>query len=272
MQKIGDNIYFENGFHGCNVSFIVTKEGVVMIDAPMMPEDAIKWREEVTKHGPVRFLITTEPHMDHTVGSYFFDVDSIISHEGTREAILSSSPEQFKERLTHSDPVNLKLFEGFKFRIPNITLSQRMTIYLGDHSFQLIHMPGHSPYQVAVFVPEERVLFTTDNVFGKVQPWLHQALPYDWLEALKQIEQIDADVLVPGHGSICDKSYIPEMSAIIQDWIDAITTAINQGISLEEAQENISFLDRYPMESGSSDMGKQLQRMNVARLYQVLKH
>jgi len=78
-------------------------------------------------------------------------------------------------------------------------------------------------------------------------------------------------VLVPGHGGICDPSYLPEMSAHIQAWIDAVTEAINKGMSLEEAQEKVSLLDRYPMESGSEPMAEMVQQMNVARLYEVLK-
>ena len=78
-------------------------------------------------------------------------------------------------------------------------------------------------------------------------------------------------MLVPGHGSICDQSYLPEMSAFIQAWIDTVRAAIDQGMSLEEAQDKVSLLDRYPMEAGTEPMARDLQRMNVARLYEVLK-
>jgi hypothetical protein len=61
------------------------------------------------------------------------------------------------------------------------------------------------------------------------------------------------------------------MSAFIQAWIDAVTAAIDQGMSLEEAQDKVSLLDRYPMEAGSESRAHEVQRMNVARLYQVLK-
>ncbi len=71
-------------------------------------------------------------------------------------------------------------------------------------------------------------------------------------------------MLVPGHGSICDRSFLPEMSAFIQAWIDAVTAAINQGMSLEEAQDKVSLIERYRVEAD-------LQRRNVARLYEVLK-
>ncbi len=85
------------------------------------------------------------------------------------------------------------------------------------------------------------------------------------------MQELEADVLVPGHGVICDRSYIPEMSTFIQAWIDAVSAAIKKGMSLEEAQDKVSLLDRYPMEVGSEPMAQQVQRMNVARLYEVLK-
>ena len=270
MQKITDNVYAETGFRGCNPGFVVTREGVVMIDTPQIPTDAVKWRDEIAKHGPVRYLINTEPHGDHISGNYFFE-GTVVAHEGTREAILAASVEQLKERLKQTAPDSLSLMEGFSYRPPTITLSQRLTLYLGDHTFQLIHVPGHTPYQVAVCIPEERVVFTSDNVFGKVQAWLHQALPYEWLDSLQRIQELEADVLVPGHGSICDRSFLPEMSAFIQAWIDAVTAAIDQGMSLEEAQDKVSLLDRYPMETGSEPMAQMVQRMNVERLYEVLK-
>jgi len=270
MQKITDNVYAETGFRGCNPGFVVTREGVVMIDTPQMPPDAIKWRDEIAKHGPVRYLINTEPHGDHFTGNHFFE-GTVVAHEGTREAVLASSAEQFQERLKQTAPDLLPLMEGFSYRPPTITLSQRLTLYLGDHTFQLINFPGHTPYQVAVFIPEERVVFTSDNVFGRVGAFLQQAVPYEWVESLKQMQELEADVFVPGHGSICNRSYLPEMAARIQAWIDAVTAAIDRGMSLEEAQDKLTDIDSHPMESGLEAMSPQLARINVARLYQVLK-
>jgi cyclase len=270
MQKITNNVYVETGFQGCNTGFVVTKEGVVMIDTPQMPSDALKWRDEIKKHGEVRYLINTEPHGDHFTGNYFFQ-GTVVAHEGTREAILCASIDDLRMRIQTTDPESLSLLKDYHFKPPTITLSQRLTIYLGDHTFQLINMPGHTPYQVAVYIPEERVVFTSDNIFHKVQAFLHQCLPNEWQESLKRLQKLDADVLVPGHGTTCDRSYIPEMSAFIQDWVDTVSAAIKKGITLEEALETISLLDRYPMGVGTESMGRELQRMNVTRLYEVLK-
>lgn len=270
MQKIAENVFVETEFRGCNVGFVVTEAGVVMIDTPYIPRDAVKWRDEVAKHGTVRYLINTEPHGDHFTGNYFFE-GTIIAHEGTRQAVLDASVEQLKEYLKQIDPESLDLVDKFNYRLPTITLSQRLTLYLGSHTFQLINLPGHTEFQLAVYIPEESVVFTSDNVFGKVQAWLHQALPYEWLESLKKIEGMEAKTLVPGHGQICGRNYIPEMSAFIQSWIDAVKAAIDKGMTLEEAQDKVSLLDRYPMQAGAEARANMLQRMNVARLYEVLK-
>jgi cyclase len=270
MQKITEHVFAETEFRGCNVGFVVTEEGVVMIDTPQVPRDAVKWRDEIAKYGPVRYVINSEPHGDHFTGNYFFE-GMIVAHEGTREAIMAASTEQLKEYLKQTDPESLALVDRFSYRPPTITLSQRLTIYLGGHTFQLINLPGHTPFQLAVYIPEERVVFTSDNVVGKVQAWLHQALPYQWLESLKRIQKMEVDVLIPGHGCICGRDYIPEMSAFIQAWIDVVKAAINKGMSLEEAQNKISLLDRYPMGAGTEARAQMVQRMNVARLYEVLK-
>jgi len=270
MQKITENVYVETGFPGCNTGFVITREGLVLIDTPQMPDDAIAWRKEVDKHGPVRYVINTEPHDDHFSGNHFFE-GTVVAHEATREAILNASIEQAIERIKESAPDSIPLPEGFCFRPPTITLSQRLTIHLGDHTFQLINHPGHTPYEVAVYIPEEKVVFTSDNVFYKIQASLRHAVPFEWIESLKRLQELDADVLVPGHGEICDKSYLAEQGAFIQEWIDAVSAAIDKGMSLEESQEKVSLLDRYPMMAGAESRAQWVQRTNVARLYELLK-
>ena len=51
MQKITDNVYVETGYNGCNVSFVVTGEGVVMVDSPMVPAEAARWRDTIAGYG-----------------------------------------------------------------------------------------------------------------------------------------------------------------------------------------------------------------------------
>ena len=69
MKQITKNVYYENTLRGCNTGFVVTDEGVVVIDTPMVPMEARKWRDEVNKCGQIRYLINTEPHLDQFAGN-----------------------------------------------------------------------------------------------------------------------------------------------------------------------------------------------------------
>ena len=270
MQQITKNVYAETGFRGSNNGFVVTSEGIVMIDTPQTPSEAVKWRDEIKKHGTVRYVINTEPHGDHFSGSYFFDGD-VVGHEGTRQAILATSVEQFIQRTKQMAPESAVLMDGFRFRPPTITFSQKLTLHLGEHTFILTNFPGHTPYQAAVFVPEEKVLFASDNVVVNAFPFLHQSVINEWFNSLKKMQEFEADFLMPGHGPVSDRKAFAAMNTTLQVWVDAVTNAIKQGLPVEEAQEKISLLDRYPVPPERAAMMKQTQKANIARLYEQLK-
>jgi cyclase len=265
MEKISQNTYVQIGTRGCNHSFVATTEGPVMIDTPMMPEDAQKWKTELVKFGTLKYIINGEPHVDHISGNFFFEAP-IIAHEGARKAILESPVEQYAGMLKQNDP-KMSLPAGYYFRPPVITLSERMTLYVGAHTFQLMHLPGHTPFQVAVYVPEEKVVFTSDNVTYNVPPFMQQALPYDWIESLKKLKKLDIEKVVPGHGNVCGPEQLDVMIEIIQGAIDVVKSAIKAGMTAEEAQKNVNLFKQFP----KNERTTMIQGIGIPRLYEVLK-
>ena len=167
----------------------------------------------------------------------------------------------------------LFLFDHCHYRIkaPVLAYSGRLSLYSGDHSIELHQMPGHTLGQSVVYVPQEKVLITGDNLTYKNQIFLHDSEPFLWLESLRRIGEMEIDLIVPGHGEVCDKHSIRELSAFIEEWINAVKEAIRKGMSKEEAMATISFLDRYPMPSVLQSWGPDLQRWNVGRLYHLLR-
>jgi cyclase len=135
-----------------------------------------------------------------------------------------------------------------------------------------MHLPGHTPYQLAVYVPEEKVIFTADNITYKFPVYLQQSEPFEWIESLKKLAKLDAEVIVPGHGEICTPAYIPEMIDRVREWIDAVDVFVKKGMNLEETEKNFTFRDRYPMQPGREDREPMLRKANITRLYEVLKH
>ena len=268
MKKITENIYVESELSRCNNSYVITKDGVVVIDTPMIPAEAKKLVTETAKFGPVRYVINGEPHGDHISGNCYYG-GTVVSHEGTREMMLELDVEDFKEQLKRMAPDSLPLDNDFRYRLPEITLSHRMTLYLGDHTFRLIHMTGHTPYNLAVHVPEERTVFTSDNV-NLGMPIFFNAVPDKWLDSLKRLDELDVDIVVPGHGEVCGKEAFSQMSRKVEDWLDAVSTAINRGLGVKETIEEISRDDRFADVPREGPQAGFLQS-NIESLINILK-
>ena len=270
MEQITSNVYVETQIRGCNHGFVTTSEGVVMIDSPHKPSDALKLKAEIAKHGELRYIINTEPHGDHWTGNAFFDAP-VIAHEGVRDRILNTDLEEHIARVSNFGTEEPALLEGYTPNAPVITFKNGMTLHVGDHTFQMTHMPGHTLYQAAVSVKEEGVVFTSDNIFCRVQTWLHEANPDLWLVALESLRHLEEETFVPGHGPICDKGYLDEQGSFVLEWKDYVAKAINQGMTRDEAIANLTDMTvRYPMDVGQDGMAPMVMKMNVANLYDYL--
>jgi cyclase len=133
----------------------------------------------------------------------------------------------------------------------------------------LIHMPGHTPFQTVVYVPEKRIVFTSDNISCAI-PFFHQAVPDVWLKTLKEMEKLDVDYVVPGHGDVGSKEVFKEMYDNVTIWTNTIKDAIKKGMTIEEAQKNLDMskkLPNLPKEPRTADIIK----MNIGAIYNYYK-
>lgn len=231
MDQLTKNIFVETKVRGCDPAFVVTSDGVVLIDVPIDVGYAKTWKEEIRRRGTVRCIINTEHHMDHWFGNTGFSTGTVIAHEAAREAMLAMDVEYIRERTTvlYSDPLTIP--DGYRLTFPNITYSENMTYYSGSHTFQLIHIPGHTAGQTAVYIPEEKVVFTGDAVFCENWTAVHDGVPEQWLKSLNMIEKLDVSFIVPGHGRICGKEYLTTQAAIVRGYMEAGETLQAQGKS-----------------------------------------
>lgn len=268
MIKVTDNVYVETGMTACNVGFLVTKEGILMIDTPMRPTDAVKLREEIGKKGEIRYLVNTEEHADHWQGSYFFP-GVLITHQVTRDKLAEVPVSEVIDMVKHMDPAGLPLMGAFQIRLADLTFNENLTLHLGDHTIQLFHLPGHSTGGIGVYIIEEQVVFTTDIVFHKRKSWLSEAEPSQWLESLRKLGELDVKVVVPGHGEVCGKDYLQEQTGIVKKWVAVVQSAIKLGLSFEEAITQVSCPDPYPKQPGTPMTEVELNRAIITRLYQL---
>jgi len=270
MQQLTDNVFVETGIRGCNPGFVITADGVVLIDTPFEVSSAKEWEAKFAEWGGLRYIINTEPHLDHTLNNAIFS-GTVIAHQATRTAILAINLAEMGELIqpVYREPVLIP--EGHHLKPPTMTFSERLTLFLGNHTFELINLPGHTAGQTAVYIPQERVVFTGDNVFCRRRTFFQEALPDRWLESLKVLEELDVRFIVPGHGEVTDKTYLKEQASIVRGWVEAVRRAKAAGLDLDEALAKGIFHDPYPVDpSFNPAMIDILSRFNLARLYEVV--
>jgi Metallo-beta-lactamase superfamily len=149
MRRVSKNVFTEVCFWSCNPGFLQTSDGVVMIDSPQQPIDAMRWREMLQEKGPIHHLINTEPHADHTLGNaYFPDVEVIgqVKLQACFDQYLNMmfTPEVRLERMKKEDPDSVFLLRHPDFPAsnpPKRTFKDELTLHVGNHTVKIIHMP-----------------------------------------------------------------------------------------------------------------------------------
>lgn len=270
MKQLTGNVFVETELKGANHGIVTTSDGIVLIDTPHKPSDALRLREEIERRGRLRYIINTEPHGDHWTGNAFFNVP-VVAQQGVRSRILNTDLAAHVARVGSFGPDEPGLLANYKPNLPVITFESEMSLHVGNHTFRMVHMPGHTPFQAAVIIEEESVVFTSDNIFCKVQTWLQEANPDHWLNALESLRALREETFVPGHGPVCDKRYLDEQGSFVREWVDYVRGGIERGMNKEECVADLSaFTDRYPMDVGQDGMSPRVMQMNVANLYDYL--
>ena len=282
MRRLSKNAYTEVYWPGCNPSFVTTEDGVVMIDSPQQPIDAVRWREHLMQYGPIRYLVNTEPHGDHIWGNAYFPEVTVVGQRKLAEVfdhyVNRNGGEAGRlERYKTEDPdsVHLMLHPDFPPKPPTLTFDDELVLEVGRHTFRCIHMPGHTAPQTSVHVPQEGVVFTGDNIFCACKTWLQEADPFAWLDALKAIDRLDVEWIVPGHGAPCTKAYLATQAQIIENWLGYIGRLVDQGLTEEEAAglplDVRRELDPYPMNQRMFMHEERVHDANIRNLYREIR-
>jgi len=223
ITKLADGVYlFRHKFH--QSIFITTPKGVIVTDP--ISSDAAAWLKAKIKtltDQPVRYVIYSHHHNDHiTGGSVFADTALYISHAAGRPRILQAADPQTP--------------------VPDLTFTDRMSIDLGGRHVELIYTGrNHSDNSLVVLLPQDRLLFAVD--FIPVETVAYRALPDsypdEWIGSLRQVEGLEFDTLVPGHGKIGTREHVRMFRGYLQDLRAAVQEQVQKGVSLEEAKKSV---------------------------------
>ncbi|HYR82973.1 MAG TPA: MBL fold metallo-hydrolase [Terriglobia bacterium] len=245
FRKIKEGIYVQSAREvDSNVGIILTKEGVVIIDTGQTPIDSREVQEAVKKLTamPVRLVINTEVHPDHTTGNFVFSPPGIvINHEGASEAMRKAADPNRLSTLSSQSAEMREAAQGYQLVTPHIEYHDKTTVYVGERTFELLHLKNvHSEADTAVWLPNERVLFAASvaipNSINNIRPFV--AIP-DMLAATKMLKSLNPEIVVPGHGSFGTTKIFDDSARYYGLLLDRVGALVRAGKSLDQIKQEL---------------------------------
>jgi len=245
FTKVKDGIYtFAPDATTTTCSFVVTQEGVVMIDScnsPLHSRNMLAAIKKVTDK-PIVFLIDTETHGDHTGNHFIFSPPAtIINAEGAAAGMRKEYNPKRAETLAMKSAELREAVKGEKLIVPHIEYKDRMTINLGERAFELMYLKNvHSEADTAIWLPKERVLFASSaaNVrrFLNLRPTV--VIP-DVLASYKLMKSLNPEIVVAGHGQPTTTKIFDEYEGYYTLLLKRMGEMAAQGKSLDEIKKEL---------------------------------
>ena len=243
LRKVVDGVWGNwDGETGGNVGVVDVGEGVVAVDA-QYPGSARQFREAIGRVSkkPVSHLLLTHVHGDHVFGSMAFKDVERVGHKRLFEKMQASlgaewapgNLEVMLETYKRDTPERWWLFEGLEIVLPTITFTDRWE--LGGLEF--VHTGGHTDCSSVVVDRDRGVVFAGDLLFVGRFPWAGDpsVSPDAWIEGLDFIKGIGSDLIVPGHGPLCDRGEVGRQLKWFREMRWIMRGLISEGASEEEA-------------------------------------
>jgi glyoxylase-like metal-dependent hydrolase (beta-lactamase superfamily II) len=216
IKKLSENVYVwsdvhPSGLYTTNDLIVITSDGVVVADGQKDAETTKKMVDRVATltRQPIKFVVIASEHGDHTGGNASFPA--------TVTFIKSPLPE-----------------------------GKRKTLTLGGTEIQVLdNGRAHTGTDLEVYLPKEKVLFVSEVFSNHIFPNMRAAVPSEWIQTVKNVMRIDANMIVPGHGYIEDgsamKSSLAEFEKSLESVVAEATRLHKAGLSVDAATKQANW-------------------------------
>jgi cyclase len=228
--KVSGSVYMLTGAGG-NIGASVGSDGIVIIDdqyAPLAPkiEAALKSITEL----PVRFILNTHYHGDHTGGNeHFGKMAPIVAHENVRKRLASGA--RRGEHVIPPAPAGA---------LPIVTFNDTLTIHLNGEEVRAVHMPhGHTDGDSVIWFTKSNVVHMGDDYFNHRFPLVDTENGGDVDGLIANVEKVLAAVpddvkIIPGHGELSDKAGLRRYLGVLKDTLAVVQRGVDAGKTAEQ--------------------------------------
>lgn len=269
-ERVSENVYwFQSDVYAqVTAGVIAGPQWAVVIDTLALPDETLGMREYVEHElgVPVRYVINTHYHADHTWGNCFFPGATIIAHERCRELLIERGIPSL-EAATKQNPA----LKQVKIVLPHMTFSHGgMTLKIGKKNLTISAALGHSDDGISVLVEEDRVLFAGD-AFMPI-PYIVDGNVDDIIASIKRIGRMGLENIVQGHGDIILRGEIEAAVKENLNYISAIKKAVRTAARRKEPLDYLEEVDIEDCGKSRVNLGGLAIQLHERNLRALLQH
>ncbi len=240
-ERVADDIYVFTSevYVQVTAGVVLTSEGAILIDTLVFPEEtrAIKNFVEGRLGCPVRYVINTHYHADHTYGTCFFPQAMVISHARCFDLLDTRGREGLEQAKT-----SMPELQSVQIALPQLVFDNKMfSVQLGNKTVQLWHTPGHSPDSIVCLVKEDRVLFAADTLMPV--PYFIDGDYDDFVRSLQSLQNNNFENVVQGHGEIILRGEVEEKIQSDLNYLAAVKRYVETACTKPDPQKYLDHVD-----------------------------
>jgi glyoxylase-like metal-dependent hydrolase (beta-lactamase superfamily II) len=271
-ERVSDDIYvFTSDLYAqVTASAVVTKEGIVVIDTLPFPVETREMIEYLRAlgQGPIRYLVNTHWHGDHTNGNFLFD-DSVelVCHKRCQQSM-----QEFGQAALDESRENTPLLDEVILRIPDVVFDEGdLVLHIGNKSIEMTLTPGHTLDSTVAYVREDKVLLAADTVMPV--PYFVWGNRHEFKNSLKFLKEYNLESIVQGHGEVLLRGEIPGSLESSIRYLDILEQKVAEVIEKGKGKDALDKLtidrcgkSRIPL----NGLVQELHRANAYALYDEL--
>lgn len=277
-QKVIDGVWsaigqtapgsFENGGHNNNLSFIITNEGIVVINAGASYLLAKALHAEIKKLSdkPVKYVILENGQGHAMLGSNYWKEQGvpIIAHKDAAEVIEKEG----LDRLERMKGYNRENAKGTKVVAPDKTFDKKFVIKLGGWVIEALYLgPAHGPGDTVVWLPQKKLVISGDMAFHRrLLPIFEDTDTAAWLETWEKFAALDAQIVIPGHG---EPTNMAEVTKYTKGYLTYLRNKVRAHIDSGGDDIAASHIDQSPY--AHLDTFQDLAGRNAARVFTMME-
>ena len=267
-ERVSENVYwFQSEVYAQVTAGVITgPQWAVVVDTLATPDETLAMRSFVEEElaVPVRYVINTHYHADHSWGNCFFPGATVIAHAICRDIMLEKGSSSL-ESARKQNPV----FKQVKLVLPHLVFREgELSLKVGKKNLIMLHTPGHSRDGISILVEEDRVLFAGDAFMPL--PYIVDGDVDVMTTTIKKIGKMGLENIVQGHGDIILRGEIEDAVKENLAYLSAVRKAVRVAARRRNPMDALAMIDIESCGKSRvflSGLAAELHRRNVRFLY-----